>query len=111
MIYKYFGTDGIRKNHEFFIKDYFAITLGKAIGTLKYTDFYIGYDTRESSQTITNFIISGLLTKGKNIYLLDIASTPCVAFYSLLNNSVGIVISASHNNYKDNGVKIFINGK
>ena len=108
---KYFKTDGIRNNHTFFIQNNFGINFGKALNIFDYEDIYIGYDTRESSQTICNYIISGMLSKGKNVYLLDIASTPCVAFYSYINKTIGIVVSASHNHYLDNGIKVFINGE
>ncbi len=107
----YFGTDGIRNNHNFFIENNFALNLGKALGMLKYDNIYIGYDTRFSSQTITYYLISGLLASGKNIYLLDIASTPCIQYYTCLNNTLGISVTASHNDFLDNGIKIFINGE
>ena len=109
-MYKYFGTDGIRANHDYFVNNNFSSYFGKAIGLLDYDNIYIGYDTRCSSQTICYYIIAGILSTGKNVHLLDIASTPCVQFYSLINKTLGICVTASHNKYSDNGIKVFING-
>ena len=64
---KYFKTDGIRNNHSFFIQNNFGINFGKALNIFDYEDIYIGYDTRESSQTICNYIISGMLSKKKSV--------------------------------------------
>ena len=108
---KYFGTDGIRNTGEFFLTNNFAYIVGRSLSLLYNKNIYIGYDTRCSSPAITHLLISGALSVGLNVYNLNTVSTPCVAYYSLLYNAIGISITASHNPYTDNGIKIFLNGE
>ena len=112
---KYFGTDGIRG--EFSVPpltENFFILLGAAIAKsllqFKYCKKRIlfGCDTRESSYKIINLISLGLNSEGCSISNAGIISTPAIAFYTKKNKyDLGIVVSASHNLYKDNGIKIF----
>ena len=112
---KYFGTDGIRG--EFSVPpltENFFILLGAAIAKslLQFKHckkrILFGCDTRESSYKIINLISLGLNSEGCSISNAGIISTPAIAFYTKKNKyDLGIVVSASHNLYKDNGIKIF----
>ena len=112
---KYFGTDGIRG--EFGaepLTENFFVLLGAAISKslLKSKDckkrILFGCDTRESSNKIVNLISSGLSSKHCSLSNAGIVSTPAIAFYTRKNKyDLGIVVSASHNLYHDNGIKIF----
>ena len=112
---KYFGTDGIRG--EFGTKpltEDFFVLLGAAIGRslLKSNSskkkVLFGCDTRESSNQIINLISIGLSSENCSLHNAGIISTPAIAFYTKKNNyDLGIVVSASHNLYQDNGIKIF----
>ena len=112
---KYFGTDGIRG--EFGVKpltEDFFIILGCAIGRslLSSQDckkkVIFGCDTRKSCSIIINQISKGLLKEGCEIHNALIVPTPAIAFYTKQENyDLGIMVSASHNLYKDNGIKIF----
>ena len=112
---KYFGTDGIRG--EFGaepLTENFFVLLGAAISKslLRSKDckkrILFGCDTRESSNKIINLISSGLSSEHCVLSNAGIVSTPAIAFYTRKNNyDLGIVVSASHNLYKDNGIKLF----
>lgn len=106
---KFFGTDGIRGRAFESLPLLRAYQLGKAIKKcFEGEKVVIGYDTRESSLLYLNQLINGL---GKtDIIIAGVVPTPCIAFYSLKKKCVGIMITASHNPYYDNGFKIFING-
>ena len=108
---KYFGTDGIRGTaYEFPINKNFLFNLAKAI-KITFNDtkrVLIGMDTRESCEFIKDSIISGFKFCNVDCDSLGIVSTPILCFYTKNNKyDMGIMISASHNPYKDNGVKIF----
>jgi len=112
---KYFGTDGIRG--EFGrepLTENFFILLGAAIAKSLLRSknckkrILFGCDTRESSAKIINLISLGLNSEECSLSSAGIISTPAIAFYTKKNNyDLGIVVSASHNLYKDNGIKLF----
>ena len=108
---KFFGTDGIRGTfNEFPITSPFFYDLTKAIKlTFRNVEkVIIGIDTRESSNLIEADIISGFNKMKVVCNSLGVVSTPILCFITKkLNYDLGIMISASHNPYKDNGVKIF----
>jgi phosphoglucosamine mutase len=111
---KYFGTDGIRgKVGNFPITPEFVLKLGWAIGRVfadpkKRTKVLIGKDTRISGYMFESALEAGLAAAGAHTYLLGPMPTPAVAYLTqTLRANVGIVISASHNPYYDNGVKFF----
>ena len=112
---KYFGTDGIRGTYGIEpLTEYFFVLLGAAISKslLKSKDcqkrILFGRDTRESSNKIINLISSGLNSEDCVLSNAGIVSTPAIAFYTRKNKyGIGIVVSASHNLYQDNGIKIF----
>lgn len=114
---KYFGTDGIRGlvGGEIMSPD-FILQLGWAIGQVlkvKHGKVLIGKDTRISGYMLESALEAGLASSGINIGLLGTIPTPAVSFLTnKLGASAGIVISASHNPYHDNGIKLFDkNGK
>lgn len=111
---KYFGTDGIRGVANKDLTPEFTLKLGKTLGheLRKISDdkitVLIGRDTRLSGHLLEAALISGLLSVGANVMRLGVISTPGVAFLTKqLQASAGIMISASHNPYYDNGIKIF----
>ncbi len=105
-----FGTDGIRglPNKDFFVDD--LVNLGKSISIFKVKKVVIGYDTRISKDFIYSSVVSGLLSKGIDVYNLGIISTPSLIFYTYKHKMVGLMITASHNIYLDNGIKIIKKG-
>lgn len=114
---KYFGTDGIRgKVGESLINPLFVVKLGWAIGKVLQdgnSKVLIGKDTRISGYMLESALESGLSAAGMNSQLLGPMPTPAIAYLTqTFRASAGIVISASHNLYQDNGIKIFSsNGK
>ncbi len=112
---KYFGTDGIRGEFglEPFTNNFFII-LGISIAKFLIVKksikkkVLIGSDTRESSSQIINLISHGLKILDFNIDSAGIVPTPAIAFYTKKEKyDIGLMVSASHNLFKDNGVKIF----
>ena len=112
---KYFGTDGIRGEYgEYPLTKSFFKVLGASISrALLQNDnlnksILIGSDTRESSEEILNLLASGLLSMDCNIDYAGVVPTPAVSLFTKERDySIGIMISASHNLYYDNGIKIF----
>jgi phosphoglucosamine mutase len=110
---KYFGTDGIRgKVGEFPITPEFILKLGWAAGrVLANSDgakVVIGKDTRISGYMFESALEAGLSAAGVDILLLGPMPTPAVAYLTrTLHAAAGIVISASHNPFEDNGIKFF----
>jgi|TARA_B100000287_G_scaffold433583_1_gene495655 phosphoglucosamine mutase len=110
---KFFGTDGIRgKFGDVPLTDYFffklAITLSKSKN--KISKILIGKDTRLSGAFIEKSLFSGFKLMNVETDFISVVSTPIVSFYTkLFKYDYGIMISASHNPYYDNGIKIFKN--
>lgn len=105
---KYFGTDGIRGIAYKELNSELAFKLGQAIKEVyEPVIVIIGMDTRASSPMLAYSIANGLLTLGVNIDFAGVVSTPMIAHYSKLKNIIGIMITASHNPYQDNGIKVF----
>ncbi len=111
---KYFGTDGIRgKANSSRMNAALALNIGMAAanfftrGNHKH-HVLIGKDTRLSNYTIEPALTAGFLSMGMNVYLTGPLPTPGVAaLVSSMRCDVGVMISASHNHYTDNGIKIF----
>ena len=111
---KYFGTDGIRgKANSNNMNASLALNIGMATaeyftkGNHKHF-VLIGKDTRLSNYTIEPSLTAGFLSMGMNVYLTGPLPTPGVsALVSSMRCDVGMMISASHNHYSDNGIKIF----
>ncbi|CAM3729330.1 phosphoglucosamine mutase [Rheinheimera salexigens] len=110
---KYFGTDGVRgKVGEFPITPEFAMKLGWAAGRVLSErgtrKVLIGKDTRISGYLLETAMVAGLIAAGINVRLLGPMPTPAVAYLTrTFRAEAGIVISASHNPYYDNGIKFF----
>ncbi len=110
---KYFGTDGIRgRVGAWPVTAEFMLKLGRAAGVVlgdgKRPLVLIGKDTRVSGYMFESALESGLVASGANVGLLGPLPTPGVAQLTReLGASAGIVISASHNPYEDNGIKFF----
>lgn len=111
---KYFGTDGIRGEvGNSTITAEFMQKLGNAIGSLindkDYPKFVvIGQDTRSSGRLLKFALVSGLNAAGIDVIDLGIVPTPVVAFMTVKHKATaGFVITASHNKFTDNGVKLF----
>ncbi len=111
---KYFGTDGIRgKVGGAVMTAEFALRLGYAAGkvlgeSMPNNTIVIGKDTRVSGYMLESALEAGLSSAGVNIILFGPMPTPAVAWLTkTLHASAGIVISASHNPYFDNGIKFF----
>ena len=110
---RYFGTDGIRgRAGEAPITADFMLKLGRAAGRVLASGsramVVIGKDTRISGYMLESALEAGLVSAGADVRLLGPMPTPAVAYLTrLLGASAGIVISASHNPYWDNGIKFF----
>ncbi|OIO83068.1 MAG: phosphoglucosamine mutase [Gallionellaceae bacterium CG1_02_56_997] len=118
MTKKYFGTDGIRgRVGKFPITPQFVMNLGYAAGkvlaNLEHTAgerpaVLIGKDTRISGYMLESALQAGLIAAGVDVYLAGPVPTPAVAYLTrTLRLQAGIVISASHNPFEDNGIKFF----
>jgi len=113
---KLFGTDGIRGVvNQFPMTAEFTLNLGRAIahllnqsGLSRRPKVVVGKDTRLSGYMLEEALTSGLLAQGADVYLAGPLPTPGIAFLTAsLRADAGVVISASHNPYHDNGIKIF----
>ena len=106
-----FGTDGIRGRVGRDIDEIKVLSLG--IASSKYLNtkkIFLGRDTRESSLGLAKALKEGLTRGGLEVVSLGIAPTPEIAHIASVENAGGAVISASHNSWVDNGVKLFGSG-
>ena len=108
---KYFGTDGIRGEAYKDITESLAKKVGQSLGVLKSNKCIVGMDTRESSPTLKNALIEGLKNVGFNVYDLNVTSTPSLMYLTKVYDCVGVMITASHNPYQDNGIKVINRGR
>ncbi len=110
---KYFGTDGIRGRANGLITPDLAMKVGQATGLAFQRGDYrhrvvIGKDTRLSSYMIEYAMVGGFTSVGMDVLLLGPVPTPAVAMLTRsMRCDVGVMISASHNSYEDNGIKLF----
>ena len=107
-----FGTDGIRGPVESIITPEACLKIGHATGLamkdLGWNTVVIGKDTRISGYMLESALQAGFIAAGVNVNLLGPIPTPGVAYLTkTLRNKFGVVISASHNDFLDNGIKIF----
>ncbi len=107
-----FGTDGIRGPVESLITPEACLKIGHATGLvmkeLGWKTVVIGKDTRISGYMLEAALQAGFIASGVNVRLLGPLPTPGVAYLTkTLRNKFGVVISASHNDFLDNGIKIF----
>ncbi len=106
---KYFGTDGIRGEYGKELTDEIAYMVGNFLGySSAGGKVVVGRDTRPSGKKLSEQLIKGATDAGANVVDMGITSTPSVAFVtSHIGANYGIVITASHNPSKYNGIKIF----
>ena len=109
---KYFGTDGFRGEANKGLTAMHAFRIGEFLGyyfkkKFNNINFVIGKDTRLSGSMLEHAIASGINSTGGMAYLLGVTTTPSVAYLTKSKNfACGIMISASHNPFYDNGIKL-----
>ena len=109
----FFGTDGIRGRANGKITPELALRVGQAAGMVFHRGEHrhrvvIGKDTRLSGYMIENALTAGFLSVGMDVLLLGPMPTPAIAMLSRsMRADLGVMISASHNPYEDNGIKLF----
>ena len=107
-----FGTDGVRGLANAELTPELALALGRAaahvLGPAR--AFVVGRDTRRSGPLLESAFVAGLASAGVDPLLLGVAPTPAVAWVSADADIPGAVISASHNPFADNGIKLFAAG-
>ena len=110
---KYFGTDGIRGIAGESLTADLSFKVGKALGKLltekkEHPKVIIGRDTRKTTQNKQHALSAGLTSTGVHVMTVGIIPTPAIAYLTkTIETDSGIMISASHNPYQDNGIKIF----
>ena len=109
---KYFGTDGFRGEVNRVLTTEHAWRIGRFLGHRfggeHRARVVIGKDTRRSSYTLEYALVAGLTASGADAHILHVTTTPCVSFVTRTEGfDCGIMISASHNPYYDNGIKLF----
>lgn len=109
---KYFGTDGIRGSISKETNPEFILKLGWAAGSIFKKEgintLIIGKDTRISGYMLETALQAGIIAAGVNVRLVGPMPTPAISYLAnSFKKQAGIVISASHNSYEDNGIKFF----
>src|SRR6266702_3247398 len=113
MVRKYFGTDGIRGRANSVIGPELALKVGQAAGlTFRRGEHrhrvLIGKDTRLSGYMIETALVAGFTSVGMDVLLTGPIPTPAVGMLTRsMRADIGVMISASHNPYDDNGIKLF----
>ena len=103
-----FGTDGVRGVALTELTEQYVVDLGFAAATvLSLQHVVIGRDTRESGLVLQTALARGFAAGGATVELLGVTPTPAIAFASAQRGCAGAAVTASHNPYADNGVKIF----
>jgi phosphoglucosamine mutase len=106
-----FGTDGVRGVANAELTPELALALGRAAARVLGGDrFAIGRDTRRSGPMLEAALGAGLVSEGVDVELLGVAPTPEVAWWSVTADAPAAVVSASHNPFPDNGIKLFSAG-
>ena len=116
---KYFGTDGFRGEANVTLNGLHAYKVGRFLGWYYGSDLagfpvpghktkvVIGKDTRRSSYMFEYALAAGLTASGADAYIMHVTTTPSVSYITRLDDfDCGVMISASHNNFKDNGIKL-----
>ena len=103
-----FGTDGVRGVANVDLTPELVVALGRAVArSVPSTCYVIGRDTRRSGPLLEAALIAGLTSEGADVVRMGVVPTPAVAWVAQTDGVLGIVISASHNPFADNGVKLF----
>ena len=108
---KYFGTDGFRGEAGTVLTADHAYRIGRYLGWYYNQDhkgsIVIGKDTRRSSYMFEYALVAGIIASGSNAYLLHVTTTPSIAYVVRTEDfDCGVMVSASHNPFGDNGIKI-----
>lgn len=108
---RYFGTDGFRGEANKVLKADYAYKIGRYLGWYYSREhrgrIVIGKDTRRSSYMFEYALVAGIIASGSDVFLLHVTTTPSVAYVVRTEDfDCGIMVSASHNVYCDNGIKI-----
>ncbi len=107
----HFGTDGIRGVANIELTPEVAVALGRAaVEVLGGELFVIGADTRRSGPMLEGALTAGICSAGADVEYLGVVPTPAVAWASVDRDAPAAMISASHNPYADNGIKLFAAG-
>ncbi len=112
---KYFGTDGFRGEANTVLTVDHALRIGRFLGHYYSKDgkkarIVIGKDTRLSSYMLEDALAAGITSSGADAYLMHVTTTPSVSYLTRVENfDCGVMISASHNAFYDNGIKL-LNG-
>ena len=111
---RYFGTDGFRGEANTVLTYEHAVKIGKYLGWYYKKEngrparIVIGKDTRRSSYMFEYALVTGLTATGAESYLMHVTTTPSVSYIAFTEDfDCGIMISASHNPFGDNGIKLF----
>ncbi len=108
---KYFGTDGIRGIAGKTLTDSVAKNIGNALKkTFNQQTVIIGEDTRKSSNLLALSVALGAMQSGMDVLYAGVVSTPMIAHYAKSKEIIGVMVTASHNPYQDNGIKLFNKG-
>jgi phosphoglucosamine mutase len=106
-----FGTDGVRGRANSDLTASFALELGRAAArVLEASVAVVGGDSRISTPMLEAAFVAGLASEGVEVVRLGVAPTPAVAFEASRLGAMAAVVSASHNPYEDNGIKLFAVG-
>ena len=113
MAHRYFGTEGIRGHANVAITPELALRVGQAAGLIfRHGDYrnrvLIGKDTRRSGYMIETALVAGFTSVGMDVLLTGPIPTPAVGMLTRsMRADLGVMISASHNPFDDNGIKLF----
>ena len=106
-----FGTDGVRGRANTELTASFALELGRAAArVLAASTAVVGGDSRISTPMLEAAFVAGLASEGVEVIRLGVAPTGAIAFEAARLGAMGAVVSASHNPYEDNGIKLFAVG-
>jgi phosphoglucosamine mutase len=106
-----FGTDGVRGVANLELTPEVVLALGRAAArVLPSWQFVVGRDTRRSGPLLQGALVAGLMSEGADVLTLGVVPTPAVAWVAARDGIAGAVISASHNPFSDNGIKLFGSG-
>jgi len=104
----WFGTDGVRGSANTELTPELVLALGRAVArTITATAFLIGRDTRKSGPMLQAALSAGLASEGADVIDVGVLPTPALAWLSTRRDLPAVVISASHNPFQDNGIKLF----
>jgi phosphoglucosamine mutase len=106
-----FGTDGVRGVANSELSTELVLALGRAVArTITATTFLVGRDTRRSGPMLQAALSAGLASEGADVIDMGVLPTPALAWLSAQRGVPAVVISASHNPFADNGIKLFAAG-